>query len=268
MNDDPLRAKLIEDTGSLEEADRLLPTVRRLADWSAPVPTAGDTAALVRRLVGSLPRRQPSVPAMMGWLLRSQLRVVQQEIWWASALVIVLGVAVTLTGTNPNAEMLPLVLVAPLVAAVGIVFLYGPTADPALEIELATPVSPRLIILVRVLLVFVFDLVLCFVGSLALVVVRGEWSLWPLIVMWLAPMTCLAALAFLLSMLFMDPLISASLCLVLWGMQIIRLFEPFKTLPNWLSGEAQPWLWVLAMLFGGAALWLAHREERWLSKRV
>ncbi len=265
---DELRAKLIEDTGSIEEADRLLPIVKQLADWPAPTPSAQQTDRLVQTLVAAMPAPTPRRELML-WLLRAQLRVVQHEIWLASALVMTLGVLVT-QAVQPTAsiETLPLALIAPLVAALGIVFLYGPAADPPLEIELAAPVSPRLIVLVRLLLVFLFDLVLGLIGSVALVLLHSEWSLWPLISLWLAPMTCLAALAFLLSMLFVDPLISVSICLTLWGLQVLRVFPPFAALPNWLAGDVQPWLWLTALLCAAVALWLAGREEQQLLKRI
>jgi hypothetical protein len=265
---DQLRAKLIEDTGSLEEADRMLPIVRQLADWPAPSLAAQQTDRLVQTLSAAIPARS-SRSALLVWLLRAQLRVVQHEIWLASALVMTLGVLVTLAQQPAAAiETLPLALIAPLVAALGIAFLYGPAADPSLEIELAAPVSPRLVVLVRLLLVFLCDLALGLLSSVALVAVHSEWSLWPLIALWLAPMTCLAALAFLLSVLFVDPLISVSICLTLWGLQVLRVFQPFAALPNWLSGEVQPWLWLIAVLCAGLAMWLAGREERQLLKRI
>ncbi len=267
-HNDQLRTKLIEDIGSAAEADRLMSIMRHLADWPAPVPTAQETDRLVQTLTASLPARS-SRRALTAWLLRAQLRVVQHEIWLASALVMTLGVLVTLANRpNTSTEMLPLVLIAPLVAALGIAFLYGPAADPSLEIELATAVSPRLIVLVRLLLVFLFDLALGLLGSFVLVALRGDWPLWPLVSLWLAPMTFLAALAFLLSMLFVDPLISVSICLTLWGLQVLRVFPPFAMLPNWLASELQPWLWFTALLCAGLALWLAGREERQLTKRI
>lgn len=266
---DELRAKLIEDTGSAEEADRLLPVLRHLADWPAPTPTTQETDRLVQALTASLPtQRSAQVWALTWWLLHAQLRVVQQEIWLASALVMVLGLFVTLTiQPGPAPEMLPLVWVAPLVAAVGVAFLYGPAADPALEIELAAPVSPRLVVLARLLLVFAFDLMLGLLSSVVLVALRSGWSLWPLVLLWLAPMTFLAALAFLLSMLFVEPPISVSICLVLWGLQVIRAFPPFAAFPNWLAHDWQPWLWLVTAICAGLALWLAGREERWLRLR-
>jgi hypothetical protein len=267
---DELRAKLIEDTGSAEEADRLLSVIQHLSDWPVPTPTAQETDRLMQALSASLPARRSSHAWMLtGWLLRAQLQVVQQEIWLASALVMVLGLFVTLAlQPGPAPEMLPLVWVAPLVAAVGVAFLYGPTADPALEIELAAPVSPRLVVLARLLLVFTFDLILGLVNSVVIVLLHGGWPLWPLVLLWLAPMTFLAALAFVLSMLFVEPLISVSICLVLWGLQVMRAFPPFAAFPGWLANEGQPWLWLLTLLCVGLALWLAGREERQLLKRI
>jgi hypothetical protein len=270
MNDDQLRARLIEDTGSREEADRLLPAARRLSAWIAPSPAAAETDRLVQALTAELPaRRTTSSWAAVWWLLRAQMRVVQQEIWLASALVMALGLWVSLINQRDVVlEEAPFVLLAPLVAALGIAFLYGPAAEPALEIELATPISPRLVVLVRLLLVFAFDLMLALLGSVALIAAQSAWSLWPLVLMWLAPMTFLTTLAFLLTMIFSEPLIGAAICLTLWGAQVLRMLGPFDVLPNLLALEAQPWLWLSALLCVGVAVWLAGSEERRLARNA
>ena len=268
MNTDPLRAKLIEDTGSAAEADELLSAVRRLPDWTMPAPTASETDRLVQALTAELPVQ--THPWTLWWpLLRTQARIVQQEIWLASALVMVLGCGVTLIQPqSATLDQLPLVLIAPVVAALGIAFLYGPAAEPAAEIELATPFSPRLIVLTRLLLVFAFDLVLGLLGSALLMLTQSGWSWWPLVALWLAPMTFLAALAFLLAMVFSEPLIGAAVCLALWGAQVLRQFLPLERWPTLLNAEAQPWLWLSAAGCAIVALWLAGREERWLTRRA
>ncbi len=267
-NDDRLRAKLIEDTGSVEEADRLLPVLRQLSDWPAPAPSAAETDRLVRVIIAAVPAPRPARLGTVWWpLLRAQARIVQQEIWVASALVMLLGCVVTLVKPAASPDQLPLVLIAPVVAALGIAFLYGPSAEPALEIELATPISPRLLVLARLLLVFAFDLVLALLGSALLVLTQSGWSWWPLVTLWLAPMTFLTTLAFLLSMIFSEPLIGAAICLALWGAQVLRQFLPLERWPTLLSAEAQPWLWCVAAGCALAALWLAGREERWLVKQ-
>jgi hypothetical protein len=276
-----LRAKLIEDTGSPLEAEQLLSTARRLRDWPAPQPSAQDTAKLLAALQPALPARSSAISHLLSdlrnsWpllLIHSQLRVVRAEIWTASALVMALGAVVTLALTQPGTGgTLPFVLVAPFVAALGVSFLYGPAVDPALEIELTTPVSPRLVLLARLALVFGFDLILSLVASAALAVVRPDISLWSLVSAWLAPMTFLSALAFLLSVITLDTLHGVAVSLLLWGYQTMRALVPSDSrlpllalLPNLLAADARWPLFLLAMALSAVALWLAGREERWVN---
>jgi Mg2+/citrate symporter len=81
-------------------------------------------------------------------------------------------------------------------------------------------------------------------------------------------MTFLTTLAFLLSMIFSEPLIGAAICLTLWGAQVLRMVGPFDVLPNLLALEAQPWLWLSALLCVGVAVWLAGSEERRLTRNA
>lgn len=218
-------------------------------------------------VLARLPRR-PSIRHASAWawlLLRAQARVVRGEIWVASALVMTLGLLVTLA----IQAALPLALVAPLVAAAGIAFLYGPAADPALEIELTTPASPRVVLLARLGLVFGFDLGLGLAASVVLALLLPAVSLWPLVLTWLAPMAFLSALAFLLTVLTADSALGALVSLVLWAtwhlLGIDGLSLLARRLPDLLSAPARPWLWALALLLGGIAFWLAGREEHWLA---
>jgi len=221
----------------------------------------------VRRRLASLARPRPwrnlrHIPL----LLRSQLPVIRAEIWPASALVLALGALVTLATAQPGSDGLLFVLLAPLVAALGIAFLYGPLVDPALEVELATPTSPRLVLLARLLLVFGFDLALALAGSLALALFVPDLSLWPLVSAWLAPMAFLSALSLLLSMLAADPGLGSLVSLVLWALQAIGRLPgdlPLR-LPDLTATATHPWLWALALLMGALAVWVSGREERWM----
>jgi hypothetical protein len=269
--DEELRAKLIEDTGSPEEAERLAPVVRRLQSWSAPKPGPTATAKLIARLEAEIPNPQsPITNLLSSWpilLLRAQLRVVRGEIWAASALVMALGLLVTLA-TYSAAEAWPLVLVAPLVAATGVAFIYGPDVDPALEIELATPVPPRLVLLARLALVFGFNLIMGLAASLILSLARAEVAFWPLVSTWLAPLSFLSALAFLLTVFTVNSTTSAMISLLGWAFQSLRQLGGLKAvawfMPDLMAASARPWLWALALLLAALALWLGGREERWL----
>lgn len=225
--------------------------------------------ALRHRLLAQARPRPRAGLRLLPLLVRSQLPVIRTEIWPASTLVFALGVLVTLMTTAPEHGALPFVLAAPVVAAVGIAFIYGPAVDPALEIELAVPTPPRLILLARLALVFGFDLALGLAASALLALIRPGISLWPLVAAWLAPMAFLSALSLLLSVLTADPGAGALVSLGLW---IALNAGRFTSLP-WripdLTGVAmRPWLLLLALMMGGLALWLGGREEHWLRRQV
>ncbi|MCA9977703.1 MAG: hypothetical protein KC413_18215, partial [Anaerolineales bacterium] len=163
---------LREDVGD-EATDELQALLAQVDQWPLPTPTALETEQLLAQLL-------PELPSQSGWrrwrtrlaswwlwqLLRAQVRVVRSEIWTASALVMILGVFVSFVMVQEGRIGGPLALVAPLVAATGIAFLYNPADERVWEMERVTAVSPRLILLVRLLLVFGYDLLLGVLGSL------------------------------------------------------------------------------------------------------
>jgi hypothetical protein len=249
--------------------------------WRDPTPDPAAKAHVLQTLIAEaeahsraplqpLERVLPHRDLSWAWLLlRSQARLVHPAMWAGSALVIALGALVTLifySSAQTGAE-LPLVIVAPLVAACGIAFLYGLDADPALELQLATPVSARLILLARLALLFGFNLAITLVCSVGLALVQSQISLLPLVAAWLAPMTFLSALAFLLSVLFFDSLASVLISLTLWVVTVVRHFVDFGTvalsLPDLLGIDFRTVLWVAAPVLIVIALWIAEREERW-----
>ena len=280
-HDERLLDKLRQDTDLPEETEQLLPVVQRLNAWQAPMPTRAGTARLVASLQPALPLRHPPSalrypPSAIWQLMRAQLGVVRHEIWAASALVMLLGVLVTLAMYGPAASgaTLPFVLVAPIVAAVGIAFLYGPAVNPALEIELAAPASPRMILLARLVLVFGFDLGLGLAGSAALAFLRAEISFWPLVSTWLAPMAFLSTLALLLTVLTLEPNMGILVSLGLWIVPSAMRFTILNGTPlpfAWLdlmAASARLWLWPGAFVLGGLALWIGGHEEHWLRERA
>jgi hypothetical protein len=258
---DHLRAMLEEDTGSREDAQALLPTIQKLRDLNTP---SGDVHALMAVLLPHVPesRRVHWRRKLAEWwpwlLLRSQLRVMRGEIWIASLLVMLFGTVITLTQSGEGAS---LEIIAPLVTAIGIAFIYGPDVDPMMEIQLATPVSPRLILLARLAAIFSFDLVLSLVASVVLVLFGDSAALWPLILSWLAPMAFLSALAFFLAVFSREPILSALTCFVLWIWQAIDI--EYFSIPDLTTVAARPYLLVLALILGGVALWLAGQDEQW-----
>ncbi|NWG16795.1 MAG: hypothetical protein HXY41_09180 [Chloroflexi bacterium] len=265
-----LRALLAEDADTPEETEALLETVRFIRQWDAPTPAPETTARLIESLLPELPqpaRRHPG----QGWLLlvlRAEARIIRREIWLASALVMALGVVVTLGvgGVNPAT---PLALLAPVVAAVGMALLYDSDMEQVLELTDSTPASVRLLLLARLTLVFCFDLALGLAGSVVLTLLRADVLLWPLVMSWLAPMAFLSALAFMLSVVTGDAVAGAVFSLTIWGMHVFVRSMPASggltwilSLPGLADPATRPFLFAAALLLVMAALWLAGDPER------
>ena len=144
-------------------------------------------------LAAELWRRRPGpLERAAGWLLRSPglaralLTTPSLLLPWLIASVVVLGAgAVATLGTGE-----PLVaLLAPVVAAAGIAYAYGPGIDPAWELSHSMAVSDRMVLLVRALAVFAVDAALGIAASAA----SGTAA--AITFGWLVPMTAVSALA-------------------------------------------------------------------------
>ena len=128
-------------------------------------------------------------------LLRIQAPLVRRELWPASVIVILIGVAVAYLLGNA----LVIRLLAPMVAAASLAVLYGPENDPAIELTLSCPTSQRQVLLARVALVFSYNLVLGLFASLALKFLIPPGLFGSVILSWLGPMAFLSTAALLLS---------------------------------------------------------------------
>lgn len=268
-----LRAMLHEDLDSAADTDEALEVVKQLRRWDAPAPDTASTAQLIARLSHELHTvTQNEVPQRAVWwllLLRSQIRVVRREIWAASALVMVLGVLVTLATYGQGSGSLPIAVLAPLVATFGVGLLYDTEVEQMLELENSTLASSRTLLLARLMLVFGFDLMLALIASLFLALIHAEVSLWSLIASWLAPMAFLSSLAFLTSVLSRDALFGSVVGLILWGMHILLRSVPaaniltlLLSLPGFSAPETRPFLIILAPILVILALLLVEHDER------
>ncbi|MBZ0277545.1 MAG: hypothetical protein K8I60_15470 [Anaerolineae bacterium] len=272
--EDRLRALLAEDLESLVEADSLLPMMSRLDEWSAPHPSPESTAFLLESLLPELPAPESRLERVLSWwpllLLQAQLRVVRGELWLATALVMLIGVIVTLATYNPaTTSLLPFTILAPVMAALGVALLYDSDIQQMFELEDTTPVSARMLLLARLTLVFGFNLVTGVAGSITLALLRSDLSLWPLILSWLAPMTFLSAFAFFLSVVTSDAFFGIVVGLFVWGGHVLMQFFPHLdtfsfalSLPGLIAAENRPVLFVVALLLVAVATWLAGFNER------
>ncbi len=151
-------------------------------------------------------------------LLAAQIPLVRRGIWAASAIVMFVGVLVALVERSGQPGVV-LALTAPLVAAIGVALVYGPENDSGLEVALATPTSPRIVLLARLTLVFGYNLMLALAGSAVLTLAGEASSLWMVVTQWLGPMVLLSALSLTLS-LWIGPTPALTTALVCWTIRV------------------------------------------------
>jgi hypothetical protein len=213
-----------------------------------------------------VPRRARS--ARWLWqLLRGQIPLVRRGIWTASALTIALGCLLALLYPANRGTATPIAVLAPVIAAFGVAFVYGPETDPGLEIALATPTAPRLVLLCRLTLVYAYDILLALGATALLGQARGT-ALWPIVALWLGPMLLLSALSLLLSLLF-GPTVTMAGALALWVTDVLTFDVHWRM--HLLVSDALVTFWrntallvpLAAALFAAAMLWAAGAGRRW-----
>jgi hypothetical protein len=228
-------------------------------------PRLADRALRKIRAAGKKP------PAILraAQLLWAQVPVVRREIWAASALVMMVGFVVALTGERAAV----LQELAPMVAAAGVAMLIGPQNDPAEELVRSAAVPQRQILLARLALVFGYNLLLAGTASLGLFPILPKEVWGGLILGWLGPMAFLSSLALLFS-LWIGTTGAVALVYTLWlshwalpGMDALLGWSGrFPAAGNALAAYARFWnspaalLAASAILFAGV-LWLAGRAK-------
>lgn len=138
--------------------------------WARPV---GRVERWAGRLLGTgLARALVRTPSLvLSWIL-------------ASAAVLAIGVVVTGSTDRPWVALL-----TPALAGIAVAYAYGPGVDPAFELAQSMPISDRMVLLVRGLAVFGVNAALGVAASLLSAPAVG------LTLLWLLPMTLVAALA-------------------------------------------------------------------------
>jgi anti-sigma factor RsiW len=202
------------------------------ADQRAPEPVQLVRTVLTRSALGE----RPSEPGpgsrplrhlrYLAALVLAEARLIRLAVPVASALVMALGVTFVLIraateepGTSTAAGDL-LALVAPIVAAAGVAGAYRSRHDPAAELVAATPTSGRFLLLVRLTLVFGYDLVLALAASAVLAVTAADTtSLDMLIGAWLGPMALLSSLSLLVAVRF-GPDVALGTAVGLWALRV------------------------------------------------
>jgi hypothetical protein len=268
---DRLKQVLLENGETPETADDLAQMAFFLDKLPAPQARAAHQQALLHLLKTDLPAQKSRWQRLTEWyplaVLISQIRIIHREIWAASALVLALGVAITLA--LPSSAHTAFAVLAPIVAAAGVALLYDGEVMQMLELENSTRTSARVLLLARLTLIFGFDLVLALLGSAILAVLSAEISFMPLVAAWLAPMTFLSGLAFLLSVLLVDTLAASAFSLALWLLHVLfrdaatqHLIFQILSLPGFAAPHNRLLLMLLGVVLVGVGLWSVGIIER------
>lgn len=154
-----------------------------------------------------LPEPVRHTVSLLGQLARAQTRLVPRGVWIASGLTMAGGILLSLyVAFAPHDPLralhaaFVLGIFAPLVAAIGAAYVYGPQSDSGLELALATPTSPRVVLLTRLALVVGYDLLLSTAGSLLLAAI-GRGTLASIVGVWIGPLLLLSSVSLVLSLL-------------------------------------------------------------------
>ncbi len=282
--------------GTLDGAERravadhlaTCPTCRQeLALWQDTCAAVGaenrslpaPPAAVLTRALAAVRRARPGLLERARAMLAAQVPLVRREIWLTSAVVMAMGYLVAGVAVSGEKAGTVIEALAPLIASAGLAMIYGPESDPGLELALATPTSPRQVLLARLVLVFGYDLLLATVASVGLLAFMPAHLLGGVILGWLAPMTFLSALSLLLS-LCIGTGNAVAIAFGLWlarglagNASLVDAIGPRLALGPAVRAYVQAWqspalLLGLAAALVMAALWLSGRQEPLLRKVV
>jgi hypothetical protein len=230
---------------------------RAIADAAAPGDPTPDAARMVRTVLTRSaiegpaagarsgawpavdrpdPRGTADLPDSHPWTRRmryaaalvwAEAGLIRLAVPVASALVMALGVAIVLVQAAAVPQPVAgadvvLALVAPVVAAVGVAGTYRSRRDPAAELVAATPMAGPLLLLVRLALVFGYDLLLAVAASAALTATAadGAASLHALIAAWLGPMALLTSVSLLVAVRF-GPDVALGAAIGVWAVRVL-----------------------------------------------
>jgi hypothetical protein len=203
----------------------------------------------------------------------AQIRLIRRDLFWMPLFIVPLVVAIVfLPGPWRQAPGIAAMLAA-LLTAIGLAFLYGQEVDPAREIALVTLTSPRLVLGIRCCVIFGYDLLLNCGLILPFLALHGIITPAWFLANWLAPLCCLSAIALLLSIV-VNAGTAVFVCCILWALRLLNsvsvlLFGGIQPQPeaSWQQQyesfwHQEPLLFVITLLAVSLAFIVLERKER------
>lgn len=171
----------------------------------------------------------------------------------ASGMIFLIGTVMTRSTGQPLIPVL-----APAVAGIGVSLAYGSAADPAWDITRTVAVPSRLMLLLRVVVVFVTNALIGLVAML-LTPQTGE-----ITVLWLVPMAAISMLGLALAIVLDSPAVGSIASLVVWFGLVGRSFVERRTLSEVIESNqiaaALP-VYVALICLSLAAIWFVASES-------
>jgi hypothetical protein len=169
----------------------------------------------------------------------------------ATAVVLAAGMLATLATGTPFVA-----LFAPGVAAAGIAYAYGPGIDPAWELSQCMAVSDRMVLLVRVLVVFALN------AALGLVASAASGTAAAVTFGWLVPMTVVSALALAVATVTRSANAGVAAGLAAWAITLLSVRSASGQVVPAVASSALVLPYLAFAAACGAVAWFATRFPR------
>ena len=265
------------DASRREELGDLDAMTKRLASMQVPEPTQEEQSTLMRSLAANLIQTGRSRFGIKGWLrlILAQARLFEVEFWYACA-AMMLFTLVTGALVGNGALSLFTLMVSPLVAMTGVLYIFHRDSSSLSALEAASPVGAYALFFCRSALILGINL-----AALPLLLIPGQ-MLFPQLAFWRVVVIGLGALVGLFGLatyttVRWNGLMGTVIPLGIWGLLVGASWQSaVMNSGNW--SLATEWMVntisvsnallieaLLALLCGG---WLLFQAARWVKKDI
>lgn len=162
-------------------------------------------------------------------LVQVQVQLLPRSCWIVLPLAIAFGFTMLAMFSGGTYLSALLGFIAPLISAASVGFIHNAENTTSLEIALATPTSPRLVLTCRIGLICAYNLILALLVTLGLALFNGaNFSL--LVSLWMGPMLLLTGVSLLIS-LTISTLSGVGSAFVLWCLRFAHALLPTRESP-------------------------------------
>lgn len=209
--------------------------------------------------------QRPRIPALVGYLWRVtrwQARLLHPAIWLVTPLAIIGATTYIALALDKSQGAHFLAFLLPFIAAMGLAFISEPKIAHDMEITLATPTSPRLVVLIRCALILGYVLVLGMGATVTLAHLSGA-GVGALAGLWLGPLAVLSSVSVLCALLIGPP-VAVAMAAALWIARLARFGTDVGFSPShdafW---QTNPVALTLAIALFTLAITVAPQRRNW-----